>query len=176
MRVPRRPRRCRRRPPHCINASGNTRRFAHVELPGSRGDLESSLRGEYELLLARVEAQREQSDRLRALADALEERTRRDEHLLEELAGALGIASQLRIEELSPSLRGQRLQEVAVEVLTAEWGANREIHYRAWYELLVAQGHKVGGKDPVATFLAQVHRAPGVVSVGRRSGKYLLAT
>jgi hypothetical protein len=88
-----------------------------VELSGSRGDLESSLRGEYEMLLARVEAQREQSDRLRALADALEERTRRDEHLLEELAGALGLASQLRIEELSPRLRGQRLQEVAVEVL-----------------------------------------------------------
>ena len=147
-----------------------------MELPGSRGDLESSLRGEYEVLLARVVAQREQSDRLRALADALEERTRRDEHLLEELAGALGLASQLRIEELSPRLRGQRLREVAVEVLKAEWGANRAIHYRAWYELLVAQGHKVGGKDPVATFLAQVHRAPGVVSVGRRSGKYLLAT
>jgi hypothetical protein len=146
-----------------------------VELPGARGDLESSLRGEYEMLLARVEAQRGQSDRLRGLADALEERTRRDEHLLEELAGALGIASQLRIEELSPRLRGQRLQEVAVEVLEAEWGTNREIHYRAWYELLVAHGHKVGGKDPVATFLAQVHRAPGVVKVGRRSGKYLLA-
>lgn len=144
-------------------------------MPGSRGDLESSLRGEYEMLLARVEAQREQADRLRALADALEERTRRDEHLLEELAGALGIANQLRIEELSPRLRGQRLQEVAVEVLKDEWGANREIHYRAWYDLLIAQGHKVGGKDPIATFLAQVHRAPGIVSVGRRSGKYLLA-
>lgn len=154
-------------------ASGHERRFGHVE--GPRGDLESSLRGEYEMLLARVEAQREQSDRLRSLANPLEERTQRDEHLLEELAGALGIASQLRIEELSPRLRGQRLQEVAVEVLEAEWGDNREIHYRAWYELLVAQSHKVGGKDPVGTFLAQVHRAPGVVSVGRRSGKYLLA-
>jgi hypothetical protein len=146
-----------------------------VELPGSRGDLESNLRGEYEMLLARVEAQREQTDRLRVLADALEERTQRDEHLLEELAGTLGIASQLRIEELCPRLRGQRLQEVAVEVLEAEWGTEREIHYRAWYELLVGQGHKVGGKDPVATFLAQIHRAPGVVSVGRRSGKYVLA-
>lgn len=145
-----------------------------VELNGSRGDLESSLRSEYELLFARVEAQREQSDRLRALAEAVEERTQRDEHLLEELAGALGIANQLRIEDLSPRLRGRRLQEVALQVLRAEWGADREIHYRAWYELLVEQGHKVGGKDPVATFLAQVHRAPGVVGVGRRSGKYRL--
>lgn len=147
-----------------------------MELPGSRGDLESNLRGEYEMLLARVDAQREQADRLRSLADALEERTQRDEHLLEELAGALGIANQLRIEELSPRLRGQRLQQVAIQVLETEWGADREIHYRAWYQLLVEQGHKIGGKDPVATFLAQVHRAPGVVGVGRRSGKYVLAT
>lgn len=139
-------------------------------------DLESNLRGEYELLLVRVEQQREQADRLRALADQLEERTQRDEHLLEELAGALGIASQLRIEELSPRLRGQRLQEVALEVLQTNWGAHREIHYRAWYDLVVEQGHKVGGKDPVATFLAQIHRAPGVESVGRRTGRYKLAT
>jgi hypothetical protein len=146
------------------------RKFAAV----SSGDLESNLRGEYELLLVRVEQQREQADRLRALADQLEERTERDEHLLEELAGALGIAAQLRIEDLSPRLRGQRLQEVAVQVLETSWGADREIHYRAWYDLVVEQGHKVGGKDPVATFLAQIHRAPGVVSVGRRSGKYVL--
>ncbi len=140
------------------------------------GDLESNLRGEYELLLVRVEQQREQADRLRALADRLEERTQRDEHLLEELAGVLGIASQLRIEDLSPRLRGQRLQEVALEVLQTSWGADREIHYRAWYDLVVEQGHKVGGKDPVATFLAQIHRAPGVESTGRRTGRYKLAT
>lgn len=143
--------------------------------PGAQGDFESSLQTEYQLLVVRVEQQRAQADRLRALAEQLEDRTQRDEHLLEELAGALGVASQLRIEELSPRLRGQRLQEVALEVLRATWGQDREIHYRTRYDLVVERGHKVGGKDPLATFLAQIHRAPGVVSSGRRSGRYRLA-
>lgn len=138
-------------------------------------ELDSSLRAEYELLLVRMRQQREQADRLRALAEQLEERTAADEHLLEEMAGALGIASQLRLEELSPLLRGQRLQEIAKQVLESHWGAGREIHYRQWYELVVEQGYRVSGKDPVANFLAQVHRAPGVISRGQRSGRYQLA-
>jgi hypothetical protein len=140
----------------------------------AHGDLASSLRGEYELLLVRVAQQREQVDRLRGLADELEGCTQRDEHLVEEMAGVLGIAAQLRIEDVSPRLRGQRLREVALQVLETHWGAGREIHYRAWFDLVQEQGYRVGGKDPVATFLAQVHRAPGVESVGRRSGRYQL--
>src|SRR5579863_10512392 len=91
------------------------------------GDLASSLRGEYELLHVRVRQQREQADRLRELAEHLDERTRRDEHLLQEMAGVLGLAAQLRIEDLSPRLRGQRLQEVSLEVLSTRWGVGREI-------------------------------------------------
>jgi hypothetical protein len=127
-------------------------------------------------LLVRVTQQREQADRLRALAEQLEERTAADEHLLEELAGALGLPPQLRIEDLSPRLRGQRLQQVALQVLQTHWGTQREIHYRQWFDLVQAQGYRVGGKDPVATFLSQVHRAPGVVSVGHRSGRYQLSS
>lgn len=138
-------------------------------------DLSSELRGEYELLLVRVQGQREQADRLRSLAEQLEERTAADEHLLVELAAALGLSAQLRIEDLSPRLRGQRLQEVALQVLEIHWGGEREIHYRQWFELVQEQGHRIGGKDPLATFLAQVHRAPGVVSAGRRSGRYQLS-
>jgi hypothetical protein len=141
---------------------------------GAQGDLTSSLRGEYELLLVRVMQQREQADRLRALAGHVEEHTQRDEHLLQEMAGALGIATQLRIEDLSPRLRGQRLQEVALQVLSTHWGVNREIHYRHWFDLVQEQGYRIGGKDPIATFLAQIHRAPGVESLRRRSGRYQL--
>jgi hypothetical protein len=148
--------------------------FPDVAMLGSQGDLATSVRAEYELLRARVEQQREQADRLRAMADALEERTTADEHLLTEMAGALGLAAQLQIEDLSPRLRGQRLQEVALEVLRTEWGAQREIHYREWFDLVRDQGHRIGGKDPLATFLAQIHRAPQVRSVGRRSGRYQL--
>jgi hypothetical protein len=48
------------------------------------------------------------------------------------------------------------------------------VHYREWYSLLRTAGYTVGGKDPVATFLASVSRAPHVESVGRRTGLYLL--
>lgn len=138
------------------------------------GTLEERLRGEYESLFARVAQQRAQADRLRALAEQFEERTAADAHLLEELAAALGMSAQLRIDELSPRLRGQRLREVALDVLRSHWAPGEAIHYREWFDLVQQHGGKVGGKDPLATFLAQVHRAPGVASVGRRTGRYRL--
>jgi hypothetical protein len=137
-------------------------------------DLSSSLRGEFELLSQRVVQQREQADRLRLLADQVEEQTGRDEHLLEEMAAALGLSAQLRIDDLSPRLRGQRLQEVAVEVLQTQWGTDQDIHYREWFDLVQAEGHKIGGKDPLATFLSQIHRASAVEGIGHRSGRYRL--
>jgi hypothetical protein len=90
------------------------------------------------------------------------------------MAAALGLSSQLRIEDLSPRLRGQRLQEVAVQVLRSQWETDEPIHYREWFDLVQGEGHRVGGKDPLATFLAQVNRAPGVESLGGRSGRYRL--
>lgn len=48
------------------------------------------------------------------------------------------------------------------------------IHYKEWYGLLLAAGHKVGGRDPVATFLAQVHRCDNVEHIGRRTGRFRL--
>lgn len=147
-----------------------------MSAPGAYGDLTSDLRTEFELLRVRVTQQREQADRLRAVADELEERTQQDEHLLREMAAVLGLDAQLRLDDLSPWLRGQRLQEIALQVLENYWGSDREIHYREWFELVQAQGYRIGGKDPLATFLAQVHRAPGVVSAGRRSGRYVLSS
>lgn len=91
-----------------------------------------------------------------------------------EIEGLLGISPQLRIEDLNRRLRGQRLQEVAVEILNREVGPDRPVHYREWYDLVRAAGYGVAGKDPLATFLAQVSRAPTVESAGRRSGRYLL--
>ena len=61
-----------------------------------------------------------------------------------------------------------------MEVLRSEWDSHREIHYKEWFELVQAQGHRVGGKDPLATFLAQIHRAPGVERLGSRTGLYRL--
>lgn len=132
------------------------------------------LRDEFDNLAQRVRQQRDQADRLRGLADQLEEQTARDEHLLQELSAVLGLSAQLRLEDLSSRLRGRRLQEVAMEILRSRWGVDREIHYREWFDLVQAEGHKIGGKDPLATFLAQVHRAPGVERLGSRTGRYRL--
>ncbi len=154
--------------------SAPVHKLRRVSVVGAQGDLASDLRGEYELLVVRVAQQRDQADRLRAMAEHLKERTVADEHLLDEMAGALGLSAQLRIEDLSSRLRGQRLQAVALQVLETHWGKGREIHYREWFELVSEQGHRIGGKDPLATFLAQIHRAPGVESGGQRSGRYTL--
>jgi hypothetical protein len=139
--------------------------------PESRAD---PIETEYASVLAQVVEQRDRAERLRALADRLEENAARDEHLLAELSALLGRDAQLRLEDLDPRLRGQRLREVAVEVLRREIGPGEPIHYKQWYGLLEVAGHKVGGRDPVATFLAQVHRAPAVEPVGRRTGCFRL--
>lgn len=69
----------------------------------------------------------------------------------------------------------QRLREVAIQVLKRRKGRRATVHYKEWYYLLVEEGHKVAGKDPIASFLTQVSRAPEVEKVGRRSGLYRLA-
>ncbi len=138
--------------------------------PQPQPDLENEYRG----LVAQVLEQRERADRLRMLADQLDENARRDEHLLRELAAVLGKDPQLRIEDLDERLRGQRLREVAIEILGREVGPGQAIHYRQWYGLLTAAGHRVAGRDPVATFLVQIQRADGVERVGQRSGRYQL--
>jgi hypothetical protein len=133
-----------------------------------------ALRNEYEALLALVTDARARADRLRALAEQAERLAGEQEGYLGELEGLLGIAPQLRIESLNLRLRGQRLQDVAVEILSRERGPGVVIHYKDWYELLRAAGHEVGGKDPVANFLAHIARAPGVERVSPRSGLYRL--
>jgi hypothetical protein len=165
------------RPFEALLASAGVRPHAYdprVETGFGGKDLKSSLRSEFELLSKRVVQQQEQAERLRQLADQVEEQTGRDEHLLAEMASALGLSAQLRIDDLSARLRGQRLREVAVEVLETQWGADRDIHYREWFDLVQAEGYKIGGKDPLATFLSQVHRADEVEGMGHRSGRYRL--
>ncbi len=133
-----------------------------------------TLEGEYRALAAQVREQRERADRLRALADRLEDNATRDEHLLAELEAILGRDPQMRLEDLDERLRGQRLREVAVEVLRREVGPGAPIHYRQWYDLLLTAGHSVGGRNPVATFLAQIHRSEHVERLGQRTGRFQL--
>jgi hypothetical protein len=137
-------------------------------------DFASALRQEHERLSGRVEELRERAERLRALADGAEEMATQEERYLREIEGLLGIAPQLRLETLSRRLRGQRLQEVAIEILDRHLGPGEAIHYREWYDLLVAAGHQITGKNPIATFLAQIGRADEIERVAPRSGLYRL--
>jgi hypothetical protein len=137
-------------------------------------DFRGALEREYRALATSVSTARERADRLRALAEQAEEQAARDERALRDVEGLLGLAPQMRLEQLDERLRGQRLREIAVEVLSEHHGHEEPLHYRQWYTLLTGLGYTVAGRDPLATFLAQVTRAPEVRRIGRRSGLYAL--
>jgi hypothetical protein len=69
-------------------------------------------------------------------------------------------------------VRGRRLRLVAAQLLWRSLG-DQEIHYREWFERLVAAGYAVGGRDPLASFLTNVRDSPAVTR-GARQGFYRL--
>lgn len=71
-----------------------------------------------------------------------------------------------------PVLRGPAIREAAVRVLAARPDAEA-LHYREWYELLVAEGFAVAGKDPPAVFLTQLNRSP-MIRKSTETGVYEL--
>jgi hypothetical protein len=135
---------------------------------------EADIAREYLNLKRKITECRERADRLRRLANHVERQAAEDEHMLREFEGALGMRAQLQIEQLDQALRGRRLAEVAVAVLKRELEPGQAVHYRDWFALLKSAGFTVSGKDPLATFLAQVSRAPEVEPIGERSGRYRL--
>jgi hypothetical protein len=135
---------------------------------------DAALQAEYRALAASVAQHREQAERLQALADHARAQADRDEQALIGLAQVLGLDPQMVIEQLDERLRGARLQEIAVRVLADHHQPGEAVHYKQWYGLLRAAGFTVGGKDPLASFLAAVSRSPHVRAVGQRSGLYVL--
>jgi hypothetical protein len=134
------------------------------------GETNEAVASEYRVVRSRIIEQRAQVERLRALVERLEEHVARDERFLAELENVLGFADQLRIDELDPVLRGERLREVALEVLAEEVGPGREIHYRDWFALVHRAGHQIGGRDPLATFLARKRSVSSAVGQTRAGG------
>jgi hypothetical protein len=122
----------------------------------------------------RLEALREQSERLHALTDTVDRGVEETARLLRGIDEMLGTAPQLSLEALNGEVRGQKLRELAVDILRQKKGGRAVIHYRDWYALVLESGVRVRGKDPVASFLTQVSRADGVESVRPRSGLYRL--
>lgn len=129
---------------------------------------------EYRALAASIAEERERAERLRALGDQAMHRAEQQEQALRDLAELMGLNGQSRIEELDVRLRGQRLREIAVQVLSDRHPHGEPIHYRQWYGLLREAGYAVGGKDPLATFLAAIARSTEIRAVGRRSGLYAI--
>jgi len=135
--------------------------------------VQQAVEAERDLVAGRLEALREQSARLHELVERVDGDVAETARLLRQMDEMLGIAPQLSL-EAQGELRGQKLQEIAVELLREEKGAGVTVHYRDWFALLLEAGLHVAGRDPLGTFLTQVSRAPQVESVRARSGLYRL--
>jgi hypothetical protein len=128
---------------------------------------------ERELVAARLQALRGQSERLHELVEKVDADIAETGRLLRRMDEMLGIAPQLSL-DAQGELRGGKLQEIAIELLRQKKGAGVAVHYRDWFALLVDAGLDVAGKDPLSTFLTQIARSPAVESVRPRSGLYRL--
>jgi hypothetical protein len=136
----------------------------------------SAVRAEREAVAARLEMLHAQAERLHALVEIADREVDEAARLLRHLDEILGLAPQLSLGSLDGEIRGQKLRELAVQLLRQKKGRGAVIHYREWYDLVRKAGVRVAGKDPLATFLTHVSRADGVVSVRPRSGLYRLAS
>jgi hypothetical protein len=137
-------------------------------------EFKASAAAEREKLLERFEEARARSDHHAQLAADAAREAERYAKTIRELGEILELEDQLSIVQLSDQLRGERLREIATEVLWRHYGAGDVVHYKQWFELVVADGYRIGGKNPAATFLTQVARVESVERVGRRSGLYKL--
>lgn len=130
---------------------------------------------EREDLIARYQAFRERHEALLEQATAAALEADRCLTTIRELGELVGAEDQLSIVTLSDELRGERLRQVAADIVFKHFRPGESFHYKQWLELVVAEGHRVGGKNASATFLTQVARVDGVEKVGRRSGIYRIA-
>jgi hypothetical protein len=138
------------------------------------GDFLKAAQAERELLAARLAEAQERIEHFEALAAEAREEARSLDDSIRAIEEVAGLAPQLAMCEISEELRGERLREVALEVLRRLSASGDPVHYRIWFEALMESGYRVSGRDPLATFLTQITRIEKVESVGRRSGLYRL--
>jgi hypothetical protein len=129
---------------------------------------------ERDLLVSRLAEAQARVEHFEALAAEARDEARLVSDSIRAIEEVAGLAPQLAMCEISEELRGERLREVALEVLQRISADGDPIHYRIWFEALVRSGFRVSGRDPLATFLTQITRIDTVQSVGRRSGLYRL--
>ena len=127
-------------------------------------------------LAGRLADARERVEHFEALAEEARDQAQRLHDRIRAIEEVAGIAPQMAICEVSEELRGERLREVALDVLREMSTSSDPVHYRVWFDALVESGYRVRGRNPLATFLTHIRRMERVVPVGRRSGLYRLRT
>jgi len=136
--------------------------------------LKRTVESERHVVAARLAELRDQSMRLHQLVDQIDANVEQTARLLRQIDESLGTAPQLSLSSIDGQLRGQHLQEAAVALLRQKKAVGEPVHYKEWYGMLLEAGARVAGKDPLASFLTQIARAPEVESVRPRSGLYRL--
>jgi hypothetical protein len=131
-------------------------------------------RVERDLLATRLVEAQERAEHFETLAAEAREEAKSRADSIRAIEEVTGLAPQLAMCEISEELRGERLREVALEVLQRLSASGDPVHYRIWFEALVQAGFRVSGRDPLASFLTQITRIDNVERVGRRSGLYRL--
>ncbi len=136
--------------------------------------LATTVARELDLLAIRRERLRERQQALRAQLDDLADQLGKLDSRRRDLDRLLGEEPAPPAPAPPPRLiGGGALRRHAVAHLLA-CGQHDDIHYRAWYEQLAADGLIVRGADPAATFLTNVARSP-LIERGERPGTYRLA-
>src|SRR5262245_33897733 len=126
-----------------------------VRAPSPSSDFVEAAKAERAQLAERLADAQERIEHFRILAGDAEEEAIALSAKIRAIEEVAGLAPQMAICEISEELRGQRLREVALDVLRELSASGDPVHYRAWFEALVESGFRVSGRDPLATFLTQ---------------------
>lgn len=111
---------------------------------------------------AKRETLREELSRLDSELDALKDRERLLVELVDEPPPETPASGEV-VAARGEVLKGAAIRERAARRYYLTHGAGKALHYRHWFELLVAEGVEIAGKDPMATFLTNLSRSPVVV-------------
>lgn len=121
---------------------------------------------------AKRETLREELSRLDSELDALQDRERLLVELVDEPRAEAPDAGEVSAAR-GEVLKGAAIRERAARRYFLTHGAGKALHYRHWFELLVAEGVEIAGKDPMATFLTNLNRSP-VVARGSEPASYAI--
>lgn len=73
----------------------------------------------------------------------------------------------------SAPLRGAEIRRLAARRFFLAHGPGRSLHYRRWFDLVIADGSEIAGRDPLASLLTNLNRSPVVVR-GDSPGSYAI--